>query len=53
MQCAGYSFMFEELYNDKVEQNVILITVKDTGELQTFYSKPDKYFTHKFFQSRM
>ena len=53
MQCAGYSFMFEELYNDKIEQNVILITVKNTGELQTFYSRPDKYFTHPFFQNRM
>lgn len=53
LQCAGYSFMFEELYNEKIQQNVILITVKNTGELQTFYSSPDKYFTHPFFQKRM
>ena len=53
LQCAGYSFMFEELYKEKIQQNVILITVKNTGELQTFYSNPDKYFTHQFFQKRM
>ena len=53
LQCAGYSFMFEELYKEKIQQNVILITVKNTGELQTFYSNPDKYFTNQFFQKRM
>lgn len=53
LQCAGYSFMFEELYNKKIEQNIILITVKITGELQIFTSEPDKYLTHKFFQQRI
>jgi len=53
LQCAGYSFMFEELYNEKIEQNIILITVKNTGELQTFFSEPYKYLTHKFFQERI
>lgn len=53
LQCAGYSFMFEELYNKKIEQNIILITVKITGELQIFMSEPDKYLTHKFFQQRI
>ena len=43
----------KDLINEKIEQNVILITVKNTGEIQTFYSSPDKYFTHQFFQKRM
>jgi len=54
LQCAGYSFMFNELYKDNIVNNVILITVKETGELQIFENdKPDKYFTHEFFQKRM
>lgn len=53
LQCAGYSFMFEELYSKKIELNVILITVKATGELQTFYSEPYKYYTHQFFKERI
>ena len=39
--------------NKKIEQNIILITVKNTGELQTFFSEPYKYLTHKFFQERI
>ena len=55
LQCAGYTFMFEELYpGEKIDTNIILITVKETGELQIFENNdPNKYFTHKFFQGRM
>jgi genome maintenance exonuclease 1 len=52
IQAAAYSFMFEEMYGVKVNQNLILISVENS-EPQLFLSDPYKYKDDHFFSSRI
>lgn len=50
IQCAAYSFAFEEMYGETVHDNIILIG--QPGRPQVFMSDPDKYRDHEFFIER-
>jgi genome maintenance exonuclease 1 len=52
LQCATYSYMIEEMYGERVEQNIILIAVEGDSP-QIFMSDPYKYKEHEFFTSRL
>jgi len=51
LQASAYSFMFEEMYGEKIEQILILIAVED-GKPQIFADDPYKYITDTFFLER-
>jgi len=42
-QTTGYSLMFEEMYNQKIDKVVVIIAVEETGKPQVFVRKKDKY----------
>jgi hypothetical protein len=44
--------MIEEMYGERVKQNIILIAVEG-GLPQIFMSDPYKYKEHEFFTSRL
>ena len=52
LQTSAYSFMFEEMYGDKVEQILILIAVQDDNP-QVFTGDPYKYIEDEFFTNRI
>lgn len=52
LQTAAYSFMFEEMYGDKIDQALILIAVQDDSP-QIFTDNPYKYKEDDFFLSRI
>lgn len=52
LQTAAYSFMFEEMYQEKVEQTLILIAVQDDSP-QIFMGDPYKYKDDDFFTNRI
>ena len=52
LQTAAYSFMFEEMYGEKVDQTLILIAVQDE-EPQIFVGNPYKYKGDVFFTERL
>jgi len=52
LQCAAYSFMFEEMYGDEIHYNIVLIAVEN-DKPQTFLTKPYDYKNHEFFTQRL
>ena len=52
LQTSAYSFMFEEMYGDKVDQILILIAVQDDNP-QVFTGDPYKYIEDEFFTNRI
>lgn len=52
LQCAAYSFMIEEMYGMRVEQNIIIIAVEG-DKPQIFISDPYKYLEDDFFVQRL
>ena len=52
LQCAAYSFMFEEMYGDEIHHNIVLIAVEN-DKPQSFLSNPNDYRDHEFFTSRL
>jgi genome maintenance exonuclease 1 len=52
LQCAAYSFMFEEMYGDKIHYNIVLIAVEN-DKPQFFLENPYDYENHEFFTKRL
>ena len=52
LQGSAYSFMFEEMYNTKIEQVVLFVAVEES-EPQIFMDNPYKYINHNFFNERL
>ena len=52
LQCAAYSFMFEEMYGDKIHYNIVLIAVEN-DKPQYFLENPYDYEDHEFFTERL
>lgn len=43
LQCSAYSYMFEEMYNIKIPQIIVIIAVEESTEPQIFISNRIKY----------
>lgn len=52
LQCAAYSFMFEEMYGDVIHYNIVLIAVEG-NQSQFFLTIPHDYINHDFFTKRL
>ena len=52
LQGAAYSYMFEEMYDKKIEQVVLFVAVEDRDP-QIFMDDPYKYKDHNFFTERL
>lgn len=52
LQCAAYSYMFEEMYGDEIHYNIVLIAVEN-DQPQFFLTKPEDYKNHDFFTNRL
>ena len=52
LQCAAYSYMFEEMYGDKIHHNIVLIAVEN-DKPQFFLSNHSDYINHEFFTQRL
>lgn len=52
LQCAAYSFMFEEMYGDTIHYNIVLIAVENEKP-QSFLTNPRDYLDHNFFTERI
>lgn len=52
LQGAAYSYMFEEMYDKRIEQVVLFVAVEDRDP-QIFMDDPYKYKDHNFFTERL
>ena len=43
MQESAYAKMFEEHYNEKIEQIVTIVAVEETGQAQLFVEKAENW----------
>ena len=52
IQACAYSYMFEEMYDKRIEQVVLFVAVEDRDP-QIFMDDPYKYKDHNFFTERL
>lgn len=52
LQCSAYSFMFEEMYGDKIDNIIVLIAIEN-NKPQFFVEEPIRFKQDKFFTSRI